>query len=167
MTAKKTAKKATKKVTKKTTTAAKQATKKVEAKVAETESTIETLRSTFMTRIEEAQGLAKNTVLAGLGAMDRSVEEVSNMRNNLDEQIAEVTQKGTELFNELVERGLKVQADAEANLKEGRDTFEEQVNERVESLKAKVTEISDQMGVSSSLESVASTLDSVSRRFTK
>ncbi len=131
------------------------------------ESSIESLRATFQARLEDARKLAKQTALAGLGAVDRSVEEVNLLRNSIDEQIAEVSQKGTDLFNELVERGNKVQADAEANLKEGRAAFETRMNERVESLKVKVAELSEKIGVADGLENVANTLDSVSKRFSK
>ena len=121
----------------------------------------------FNSRVEEARGLVKQTVLAGLGAMDRSVEEMNTFRNSIDEQIADLNKKGTELFNELVERGTKVQADAEANVKEGREVFEKEINTRIDQLKVKVAELTEQVGVAESLESLASTLDSVSKRFNK
>lgn len=152
--------------TKKTSTK-KSAEKVVKQTSAKAESSIESLRATFQARIEDARKLAKQTALAGLGAVDRSVEEVNLLRNSIDEQIAEVSQKGTDLFNELVERGNKVQADAEANLKEGRAAFETRMNERVESLKVKVAELSEKIGVADGLENVANTLDSVSKRFSK
>ena len=123
------------------------------------------LQATFTQRVEDARQLAKQTMLVGLGAMDRSVEEVSTLRNQLDEQIADLGDKGSALFNELVERGSKVQADAEANLKDGRDAFEQQVGERVDQLKQSVASLTEQMGVAESLESLAGTLDSVSKRF--
>ena len=168
MTTKKTTKKtATKKAATKATTAKKATVKKVEKAAVKTESSIEALRTTFLARIEDAQKLAKQTALAGLGAVDRSVEEVNNLRNSVDEQLADVTKKGTDLFNELVDRGNTVQADAEANIQENRVAFEKQFNERVDALKVKVAELSEQIGVADSLENVANALDSVSKRFNK
>ncbi|MEO0367520.1 MAG: hypothetical protein AAF197_01910 [Pseudomonadota bacterium] len=131
------------------------------------ETTVDAVKTAFTARFEEVQNTAKQTFLASLGAYDRSVEEVNAMRVSIDEQISELTQKSTELFNELVERGGKVQADAEVNLKEGRAVIEKELNERLDTIKAKVAELSEQVGVSNGLETVANTLDSVSKRFTK
>lgn len=128
---------------------------------------IENLQAKFNRRIEETQKLVKQSMLAGLGVMDRSVEEINTLRNQLDEQVAELSEKGTELFNELVERGEKVQADAQANVKESRATVEKEVNERVDQLKVKVAELTEKLGVAESLESIAGTFDSLTNRFNK
>lgn len=127
------------------------------------ESSFTSLQKKFNSRIDEARGFAKQTVLAGLGAMDRSVEEVNTLRNTVDEQIADLSKKGSELFDELVERGGKVQADAQDN----REAFEKEVNVRIDKLKVKVAELTEELGVADSLESLAGTLDSLSKRFNK
>ena len=120
------------------------ATKKSAAKTEETKSRILELLNT-----EKVEALTKKIWLAGLGAYGRSFDEVQ-------ERFDKANSDRKKFFDELVERGEKLQAVTEDRIKEGRSDLES----RFDKLKGFAKSPSS---VSEQLDAVNSKLDALSK----
>jgi len=142
---KKTAKKATKKVVKKVakkvskkvakkTAAKKAASKKTASKKSAQQSPADHIQNLLLENLnglsgDKAEALAKNIWLAGLGAYSRTFNEVSGRVDELQERYESINAEGQKIFDQLVKRGVSMQADVEKAVREGKDTIEERVEE--------------------------------------
>ncbi len=99
------------------------ATKKAE--VTKSEATSET-KDSILNKLnsEKIEKVAKQIWLAGLGAYGRSFDEIQN-------RYEKINTESQKMFDELVARGEKLQANAEDKLKEGKSDLEG----RIEKLK--------------------------------
>jgi len=114
--------------------------------------------------LETAQDWAKQAWLAGLGAVGRSADQLQDsyikVSEGLQARYSKMSEDREQLVRELVERGEKVQIEAETMLKEGRATIEE----RIEEAKTKITSMVD---VPARLQNVSDRLESLSNSLKK
>ncbi len=136
--AKKVARKVTKKVAKKTSakkaTAKKTTSKKTSTKQSVQQSPADHIQNLLLENLnglsgDKAEALAKNIWLAGLGAYSRTFNEVSGRVDELQERYDSINAEGQKIFEQLVKRGVSMQADVEQAVREGKDTIEERVEE--------------------------------------
>jgi len=164
--------KATKKVTK---TPVKKASAKAKNEVIEAvdavedavEAAAETVLSKLSNNIDRAQGVAKQAWFAYLGAAGRTYDEVTTRASQAGEELqaryAKLNQGGQELVEDLVIRGEKVQDEAEARLKEGRSTIEEQI----EVAKGRLVGLTSFVDIPSRLQDLSDTIESLSKDLKK
>lgn len=80
---------------------------------------------------ENVEAIAKKIWLAGLGAYGRSFDELQSRYEKVSTKVTTDSQK---LFEELVERGEKLQGDAEGKLTEGKSELEKRIDTLKDSL---------------------------------
>ena len=118
-------------------------------------------------RFVEAQKTAKQVWFAGLGAYGRVFEEVTARASKASEQLqarySRMNQDRAELVEELVARGEKVQDKAEARLKEGRATVEEQI----ETAKDRLVGLTSGVNIPARLQDLSDKLESLSKDLKK
>ena len=81
---------------------------------------------------EKASEVAKKIWLAGLGAYGRAFDGASEQIDKLNEQYEKMSKETTELFDELVAKGKKLDTESHAKLSEAKtkttSTIEERIN---------------------------------------
>ena len=175
--AKKAAKKTAPKATKTPKKVAAKATivESVESTVSTVEKTAEKVQAdvtkTVNENVEKAQELAKQAWFAGLGVVGRSADELqagyakasdelTKAGDELKSRYSRINESRDELVKTLINRGEKVQAEAEVLLQEGRTTVEE----RIETAKTRFTEMVD---ISARLQAASDKLESLSKDLKK
>jgi len=173
--------------TTKTTKAAKPAVKKTSAKAASTKVTsakkdikaaakkidaaqdkiVDAAEDMVSARLATAQKLAKQVWFAYLGAFGRSVEEAkdrySKTSDELQARYTKLNKSRENLVEDLVARGEKVQDEAEARLKEGRASVEEQI----EAAKGRLVGLTSVVDIPARLQDLSDKLESLSKDLKK
>ena len=171
VTAKKVSKKVSKKVAKKV--AKKPTTKKASPKKTASKKTTENLQSLLLENLnglsgDKAEALARNIWLAGLGAYSRTFNDVSERVDDIQEELQEryesINTEGKKTFDQLVKRGVTMQANVEQAVKEGKDTIEERVEEFKQRFGGGLTNYVDIPG---RLRSAAEKIEELSERLQK
>lgn len=170
---------AAKKTTKASVSKVSAAEKKLDAALENAETTLRSARRVNLTeqaneavdslnaRFEEVQNVARQFWLAGLGAVGKSVEEVQERYNKANEELksrySQISTDRQKLVQELVDRGEKVQDDAETRLKESRANIEEQI----EVAKNRLTGLVSAVDIPARLQDVSDKLESLSKDLKK
>ncbi len=161
--------------TKTTKTSVKKASAKAKAEVIEAvdavEEAVETAADTVLARVsknlDRVQGVAKQAWFAYLGAAGRTYDEVTNRYvqagEELQERVSKLNKGSQNLVGELVSRGEKVQDEAEARIKEGRATIEEQI----EVAKGRLVGLTSFVDVPARLQDLSDKLESLSKDLKK
>lgn len=117
--------------------------------------------------IETAQGIAKQVWFAGLGVVGRSVEEVQTRVEKTGDELrsryTQINKESQKLVTDLVNRGEKVQSDAEGLLKESRTNIEEQI----EIAKGRLGGLVSVVDIPARLQDISNRLESLSKDMKK
>jgi polyhydroxyalkanoate synthesis regulator phasin len=136
------------------------ANKKVEKQQAEAQETISE-------NIESVQSFVRKAFLASLGAVGRTVEELqtryTDINSGVQQRFEKINEDGQSFVKELVDRGEKVQDDAEGILKEGRANIEEQI----EVAKKRLGGIVSVVDIPSRLQEMSDRLETLSKDLKK
>lgn len=161
--AKVTSKKASAKVSK----AKKEVVEAVDAIEDAVEATSQTVFAKLNKNIEVAQGLVKQVWFANLGVAGRTYEEAVTLYTKAGEELqtryTKLNKEGQDLVVDLVSRGEKVQDSAEARLKEGRATVEDQI----EVAKGRLVGLTSVVDIPARLKDLSSKLESLSKDLKK
>jgi len=161
--AKVSAKKASSKVSK----AKKEVVEAVDAIEDAVEATSQSVFAKLNSNIEAAQKIAKQVWYANLGAAGRTYEEAVSLYSKAGEQIqsrySKLNKDSQDLVEDLVSRGEKVQDQAEARIKEGRATVEEQI----EVAKNRLVGLTSVVDIPARLQDLSGKLESLSKDLKK
>ena len=142
----------------------------IEAVDAVEEAVEATSRSVFArvnANIARVQGVAKQVWFANLGVAGRTYEEAVSLYTKANDEIqtryTKLNKGSQDLVEDLVSRGEKVQDEAEARLKEGRVTVEEQI----EVAKDRLLGFTSVVDIPSRLEDLSKKLESLSKDLKK
>lgn len=126
-----------------------------------------TVRDTINSNFNNAQELAKQVYLAGLGAFGRSVDQAQDRYAKINDEITsrynKINKDGQKLVKELVNRGEKVQDEAEELVKESRANIEQQIEKAKDRLAGMVSVVD----IPARLQDMSDKLESLSRDLKK
>lgn len=161
--AKVTSKKASAKVSK----AKKEVVEAVDAIEDAVEATSKSVFAKLNKNIESAQNIAKQVWFANLGAAGRTYEEAVSLYSKAGEELqtryTKLNKEGQDLVEDLVTRGEKVQDEAEAKIKEGRASVEEQI----EAAKGRLVGLTSVVDIPARLKDLSGKLESLSKDLKK
>ena len=144
----------------------------VETVVEAKEEVVETLeQSNLLARLTEnfntTQDVAKQVWFASLGAVGRTIDEVSERyattSDEIQSRVAKLNKERQTLLSDLVVRGEKVQDEAQERLQEGRATVEEQI----EVAKSRLVGLTSVVDIPARLQDLSDKLESLSKDLQK
>lgn len=165
--AKKTAKTTAKKTSANVTSAKKDVKAAVKKLDAAQDKIFDATENAINARLVTAQKLAKQVWFAGLGAVGRSVDEVTARYSNAGEELqtrySKLNKGGIELVEDLVARGEKVQDEAQSRIEGSRSTVEDQI----EAAKGRLLGLTSIVDIPSRLQNLSDKLESLSKDLKK
>lgn len=161
------AKAAAKTQTTKVNKAKKEVIEAVDAVEEAVEATSKSVFAKVSANVARVQGVAKQVWFANLGVAGRTFEEATSLYEKAGDQLqaryTKLNKDGQDLVEDLVSRGEKVQDDAEARLKEGRVTVEEQI----EVAKDRLLGFTSVVDIPARLQDLSKKLESLSKDLKK
>lgn len=128
---------------------------------------IDAAENAITARLATAQKLAKQVWFAGLGAVGRSVEEVTTRYEQAGDELqaryTKLNKERVELVEELVARGEKVQGEAQSRIDGSRASVEEQI----EAAKERLLGLTSFVNVPARLQDLSDKLESLSKDLKK